>query len=157
MQFPVYIQGMEGQQVTILAPTVTTGPKLLVNGMPAMPGAVKNEYVLQLNTGQQVIAHVTPGFFDPAPKLTINGYPIAVARPFQWYEWMIMCVPLILIGFGGALGGGLGAAAAVANGFVLRSTMPAALRYLAAMGITAVAIVGYLIVAAAFAVAIHRH
>jgi len=155
MQYPVYIQGMEAQRVSVQLPGMFTGPKLLVNGSPVMRGYAKNQYVLVLDSGQQVIAELKPGFVDPIPKMNINGYPIVIAPPFQWYEWIWACAPLVMIGIGGAIGGFLGAMAAVSNGLLLRSNLHPALRYLASGAVTLVSLLLFIAAVAALKTAIH--
>ena len=137
--YPVYVRGMEGQQVDVLLPGFASGPKLLVNGVPASPGMAKNQYLLVTNDGQQLVAQLKPGFVDPIPKMTINGYPILIAEPFQWYEWIWACAPFGLICMG-ALGGAIGGFATVANGMLLRADLPVPTRYLLSGLVSAAAV-----------------
>lgn len=157
MQYPVYIQGMENQQVSVQLPGLFTGARLLVNGSPVMRGPAKNQYVLILDSGQQVMAELKPTFVDPIPKMNINGYPIIIAPPFQWFEWIWACAPLIMVGIGGAIGGFLGAAAAVSNGLLLRSSLPPVIRYLASGAVTVASVLVFAVAIAAFKAAIHDH
>ena len=70
--YPGYVRGMEGQQVDVLLPGFASGPKLLVNGVPASPGMAKNQYLLVTNDGQQLVAQLNAAainFFVAPPKI----------------------------------------------------------------------------------------
>lgn len=89
--------------------------------------------------GEPVLVSLVGGSLDPVPKVRIRGEVHEVVDPLSWYEWGAAGFPLALATVGGALGGGLGAAAMVLNTRVLRSDISPAMRYVAcgAIGVAA--------------------
>jgi len=157
MQYPIFIQGMEGRNILLVPPTWTKSAQIIVDGYVAPVGVVKNQRILVLNSGQQIVAELAPQYFDPLPKLSINGFQIPYAQPFAWYDWIVVGSPMLLIFAGGFLGGLIGGFGAMTNGVILRSSLPAALRYIFALGLGGAAWIVFAICALAFQGMLHHH
>ncbi len=95
-------------------------------------------FTVKDSAGQPVLVQLKGFFFDPIPQVLIGGQTIVLARPFAWYEYLLMVLPLVLIPLGGALGGLCGAIAVYVNAQVLRMQQPAAVR----LGLAFLVIVG---------------
>ncbi|HTR43629.1 MAG TPA: hypothetical protein VMH87_18615 [Pseudomonadales bacterium] len=84
-----------------------------------------------------------PVIQQPKPKLT-------------WYQYAWIGWPLIMVAVGGAIGGGLGGAAAAINYKVFQKTQNAVLRYVWTGLISVAAVMLYLVIATALYMAIHK-
>jgi len=91
---------------------------------------------------------------DFVPSLEINGTKHTIVEKLAWYQYAVASLPLILIFIGGAIGGAVGAGAAIFNLQALRSASPAYINYLKVIGITVLAFILYYIVAYLFFVLI---
>ncbi|RYG58993.1 hypothetical protein EON80_26240 [bacterium] len=89
----------------------------------------RNEFLLRQNDGREVMVRVKPKFPDPAPLIEINGQTIRSARPLSVFEWIWAGLPLVLLALGGAIGGGIGAFAAISNITIIRDDSKGLLRY----------------------------
>jgi hypothetical protein len=85
-------------------------------------------------------------FYDPVPEAHVDGEPILLAKALTPWEYVVACIPMLLIFGGGLLGGIFGVAAMVANISMMRSERPAGLRIAFCAGITLMAFVGYVLV-----------
>ena len=72
-----------------------------------------------------------------------------------WYQYLIAALPLGLL-VGGALGGGLGAAAAYSNIFLFRSQLRPIAKHSAVLAVTFGAILIYIIIASLLQGALQR-
>lgn len=66
--------------------------------------------------------------FTGTPIVQFNGREIEAARRLKGYEWFLSAVPLILIFFGGALGGFAGVVGMLINKRLFRSKLPVAVK-----------------------------
>jgi len=128
MNYPVKIEGFEGQNIEVRAAGLLSGAKLFVNDEQAPKASSRSGMTLRRNDGREVVATWRPNFLD-IPNLTIDGKAIQVAPALKWYEWIWNGLPLALIGFGGMLGGVLGAIAFGLNTRIFRSSQNALLKY----------------------------
>ena len=134
MEYTVDAPEFGDRHVTVQTSTLVSGPKLMVDGMPAT-------YVVPGANGQTVPVKLKGGF-DPIPSVEVAGRVIRLAPPLQWYEYVWACLPLALIAMGGALGGAIGGATAWINMTLFRSQANPAARY----GLSALATVGAFVV-----------
>lgn len=149
---PIAVAGFESQRLAVQMGGAFGTSKLWVNGQLANPAAKKGRYLLQRDDGTQVEAYFKGAFPDPAPLLVVGDQKIRFAAPLAWYEWAWAALPLVLIGIGGAIGGGLGAVAATINVGFFRSEKPTIVKYL----LSAVVSFAAFLVWALIASAIHR-
>jgi len=129
MQHSIQAEGFEGRQVIFESSGWFAGPRLLIDGQPASKGPKRGQFLLRRNDGVDVIAQLRGAFVDPIPQVIIDGRPIKIAEALPWYVWAWSGLPLVLLFMGGALGGGLGAAAMAINGRVFRADMHTALKF----------------------------
>jgi hypothetical protein len=139
MEYPVEAPEFGDRHVTVQTSTLVSGPKLLVDGMPATKQG--GAYMVPVANGQTIPVKLKGGF-DPIPAVEVAGRVIRLAPPLQWYEYVWACLPLALIAMGGALGGAIGGATAWINMSLFRSQANPAARY----GLSAVATIGAFVV-----------
>ncbi len=181
MATPVSLPGFEGRTLTVESSVWSGQPRLTLDGIPIKPtsqtGVIvnqaeapisppapgvkpakgkRNEFVLRQNDGREVLVRVKPAFPDPAPMLEVNGQTIRTARPLTPFEWIWAGFPLVLLALGGAIGGGIGAFAAVTNISLIRDESKGALRYVLCAIITFFAFVAYFSLAVALQALLKR-
>jgi hypothetical protein len=123
-------------------------PKILVNGQPAISGKDKNQFIVKSETGiETTIDLKATNLFDIVPTVELNGSSIKIVKPLAWYECVVIALPLILIGIGGAIGGVVGAIAVTFTRSVMRSNLNPAIRYAASIGVTFIAIIVWFMLA----------
>jgi hypothetical protein len=148
MNYPVTLEGFEGQTIEVQSPGTFSGYKLLINGQPAPDGPKRGQMLLRRNDGTQVIATWKAQLlgFD-VPQLVVDGKPIALEEPLKWYEgvWSGWSVLLLLVG--GALGAVAGFIAFSVNVKIFRSSLGGVEKYLLTAAISAAAVMAYLVVA----------
>ena len=146
MNYPVKVEGFEGQNVEVRAAGLLSGAKLFVNGQEAPKASSRGGMTLRRNDGREVVATWKPNFVD-IPNLSIDGKAIQVVPALQWYEWIWNGLPLGLIGFGGMLGGILGAIAFGLNTRIFRSSQNALLKFGLTGAVSVAAFVVFFVVA----------
>ena len=129
MSYPVKLPGFEGQELVVEPAGLFSGPKLLVNGQPAPKGKGRGEMFIRRNDGKDVPVVFRNNFLD-VPALMVEGKPLDLVEPLKWYEWVWNALPIVMIFFGGALGGLIGALAVTFNLKVFRSSKNVMLKYL---------------------------
>jgi hypothetical protein len=116
-------------------------PKILVNGILAPQGKDKNQFIIKSETGIETIVDLKiTNLFDIVPTVELNGSPVKVVKPLAWYEYVVIALPLVLIGIGGAIGGMIGALAATVTRSIMRSNLNPIMRYAASVGVTIIAV-----------------
>ncbi|EOC2780483.1 hypothetical protein O5903_00310 [Escherichia coli] len=66
---------------------------------------------------------------DPIPTIVIDGERISLASPMTWYEYVLLCLPFLLIFIGGAIGGFVGIVGAMINASIIRGQGSIVARY----------------------------
>ena len=131
---PIPLAGFEGRGLSLRQPGFWTGVALLCDGAPVpRQGGV---YALKDNAGAAVALKFRRTPFDPIPKIDANGQVIVLAPPLAWYDYVLIILPIGLVGIGGIIGGVCGAMGAYFNTQVARLPLPAPLRILIALGVT---------------------
>ncbi len=150
MSYLANIEGFEGQKIKATV-SFWTGAKLFVNGVPAPRGLRRGEMILQRNDGRPVYARWRPQILGlDVPQLIIDGKTINFADPLNWYQWVWSALPILLVFFGGLLGGVAGIIAFSINTGIFRSTMTGNLKYVVTGVVSILAIVIYLVVGTVF-------
>lgn len=100
------------------------------------------------HNGDIVKAYPKATFPDIIPVLEINNLKYNIVEKLKWYQAVLAVMPFTLafIG-GGALGGGIGAVAALLNLQVLRNEKLGKIRYLYVVNITIAAYAAYFFLA----------
>ena len=80
-------------------------------------------YEIKLSDGSVRKMYLKSVFYDYIPKVEINEEEILLARKLFWYEYVLSCLPLVLLA-GGALGGVLGVIGVFSNMRIFRSEFP---------------------------------
>ncbi len=146
METILKLSGFEGQNVEFKGKGVFGTPTLYINGQPQKP--VRRRYELRDTQGRLIEVKVKPSYFDIYPKLEVDGKVYATARPFTWYEYIWIGLPLSMIAFGGAIGGGLGGAASYINVYLFRSRLNGVLKYLFAALVSLVSFILWALIVA---------
>lgn len=135
----------DGRGLHLQTPGLFSGARLYVDG--ARVRKRNGGYLLRDNAGREVTAKLKATPFDPIPRVQIGEQVLRLAEPLGWYEYVWMCLPLGLLFGGGALGGGLGAAAAYCNALIFRSGYSTALKYLLTGLVTVGAVASFVVLA----------
>jgi len=147
MELAISHPGFEGQQLVVKTPGFFRGAQLLLNGTPVK--RQKGVYTVKNNSGADVPVKLR-ALFDPIPKVTIGEDVVQLARPLTWYEYAWMGLPIVLVFFGGALGGGIGAFAFYTSCKIFRSAQSNFAKY----GLTGLVSVGAVAIFLVLAIAI---
>ena len=157
MRYPVPVEGFRQRPVELETAGLLSGARLLQNGEPAAKGPKRGSFTLIRDDGTEVVARVRPSFLvDPVPAIQIGDQQVRVVRAFQWYEIAWLGLPILLVFVGGAIGAGVGFAAAIVNASIMRSDRPAVLRYLQIGGVSVLAVVAWIVLAAVLLRALGR-
>lgn len=148
MQYPITVDGFDGQNIVVESAGMMSGPKLLVNGQPAPKGPRRGQFMLRKNDGSDVVAGWKAGLntMGGVPQLVVGDEVITITEPLKWYEIVWSALPLALIAFGGLIGALVGAIAFTVNSKIFRSEQSTAIKFLMSGGVTAVAGVIYFVV-----------
>jgi len=156
MSYAPKIEGFEQQNIQVEV-SFWTGPKLLVNGLPAEKGPKRGEMLLLRNDGRQVIATWKPQFLGlDVPQLLVDGTTITLVEPLKWYQWIWGGWPVALLFMGGALGAIAGLLSFVINAKVFRANINEVLKYAITGMVAIAAVVAYFVVALAFSILLNR-
>jgi hypothetical protein len=121
LQLAVSIPGFTRQRVEVIPPGFFKGIQLLVNGKPVPRGARRGEYRLTDDKGQAVILKFRSQAFGlDYPQILVGGKFIDIVPPLKWYWWALAAIPLLLVTFGGGLGGLIGLIAVWINVRLIR-------------------------------------
>ena len=74
------------------------------------------------------------------PQLAVGKQIINIVAPLKWYQWALAILPVLLVTFGGALGGLIGLIAAWINIRLLRQSWHWLARLGATLGVTLLAV-----------------
>lgn len=149
MGYPVKLPGFEGQELVVEPAGFFSGPKLTVNGQPAPKGKGRGEMLIRRNDGKDVPVVFRNNFLD-VPALMVEGKPLDLVEPLKWYEWVWNALPIVMIFFGGALGGLIGALAVTFNLKIFRSLQNPLMKYVLTGALGVGAFILYLFAATLF-------
>ena len=77
-------------------------------------------FLIPAKTGN-IKGYPKSSFPDFAPSIVIDGQKHLVASKLEWYQFTLAALPVLLVFFGGAMGGALGIAATIFNFQAFRS------------------------------------
>lgn len=134
LDYSLPIPGFEDKEVLIRL-SYWVGPKLFVDGKKIKPIQknilTKNrEFVLTSNFGKPVNIKLKHRLLDIVPKVYIDGFEFEIGRQLNVWEYIWICLPLILVFIGGALGGIIGTIAIYSNSILIRKPNRIFLKYL---------------------------
>lgn len=107
------------KRLSVEAATFFAGPKLLLDGVVLKRKG--GRYLVASDSAQELPIKILYNFLDPIPKVKIGDGTLELAKPLQWYEYVWIGIPMLLVFAGGALGGFVGAGSTVVNGRIFRS------------------------------------
>ena len=102
MRYQIILKGFEGRTIEVQPPGLLSGAQLLLDGEPAPRGANRGEMLLRRNDGKDVVVKFK-GFFLDVPNLVVDGEVIQVVQPLKWYQWVWICLPLLIMIRGGII------------------------------------------------------
>ena len=152
MRIPINHPAFKTRHLSVEAASFLTGPKLLLDGV--LVKRKGRSYLVGSDAGQEVPVKVLYNFLDPIPKVKIGEESIELAKPLQWYEYVWIGIPMLLVFAGGALGGFVGAGSTVVNGRIFRSDRGALSKYALAAVTTVAGIAVFFVIAIAIQIAI---
>ena len=144
MRIPLEINGISGS--LDVEPAGWFRPaRLLFNGQLAPKGPKRSQYLIAGEDGINRLVQLKQVFIDPVPKVLLDGEVIQLVEPLSIFQWIWSALPIILIFFGGAIGGGIGGAAFWINTRIFRSEMSITEQYILVGLVSAIAVTVYLI------------
>jgi hypothetical protein len=149
---PLAIQGLAGA-VVLTSGFLSNKYSITVGGLPATQTG-RGRYSLPAAGGGTVEATVRSGFADPYPTLEINGVKHRSGPPVPLALRVLALIPILLIGFGGLLGGLIGALGVMVNLAVASLPRSAVVKALLMLGVLVVVVVAWIVVAGAIGLAI---
>ena len=130
MDYPINLEGFEGQAIMVRLPGLIKSAELWVDGQPAPPGAKRGQYRLTRNDGTPAAVAFKFSLIDSVPRLAIDGTTVDPIGPLPWYE-LIWSGLVMLVAFAGGLDGLLvGLLAFWFNARIFRSDITGARRYI---------------------------
>jgi hypothetical protein len=134
MEYGVVHPFFERRQLAVRTAGLFKGSVLLLDGQPMK--AKMGRYVIKNDAGDDTAVRI-----DATPA-------------FSWHEYAWIGIPVLLVFVGGALGGGLGVAAAYSNSRIFRSDRGTGTKYLLTGLTTVAALVAFLVLATAIQIAL---
>jgi hypothetical protein len=128
--------------------SVWTGKAKLLMDNTALERSKEKGKPFLIPRGDGVVVKAFPRqrFPDMVGVLEIDGKKYDTVKKLQWYEITIGSIPFLLVA-GGAIGGGIGAAAAMVNYSILRGETSASSKYLKIAGVCVLAFLAYALIA----------
>ncbi|HEY1425606.1 MAG TPA: hypothetical protein VGF50_02935 [Caulobacteraceae bacterium] len=149
---PINYPGFEGRGLALRPSGFVQGAAIISDGKAATRKG--RTFTLSDNAGAPVTFRLKGNILDPIPAVVVGDQTIRLARPFAWYEWVWVVLPLVLVPLGGGLGGLCGGVAMLVNARLLRSARPAWVRYGLGTLVIGAAVAAFLVLGVALRVAI---
>lgn len=134
------------------------GFKLLVEGKEVKRATTPGKPFLvpKVGTTGSTRVEVKTGGLDFIPKVSVDGKPLVIAPPLPGWQQGVALLPFAMVFFGGAIGGALGAAAAMINIQIFHKKADLGLKLVLTTVVTAGAVVVYVVIAGLVQGAIRR-
>jgi hypothetical protein len=123
------------------------GLRVLVDGIPAPKGSKRGQFILKDNNRFKVVVQLRQVLLDPVPQPIIDNQVVKVVEPLNIFQWIWSGLPLVLLVLGGLIGGAVGELTFCINTRVFRSDMSAVEMYILTGIFTAIAVIGYIVIA----------
>lgn len=132
--FTVEPPGFENRKMTIRL-SHWRAAKIYIDGEQLIPikkrlFSMNREFNVVSNYGKNVSIRLKQIPLDLVPTMYIDGQVYPIARTLTIWEYIWICIPLILMFIGGAIGGLLGGVATYSNSILIRKIKNILLRYL---------------------------
>lgn len=141
VEHPFFIR----QRLVVRSAGFFKGPMVLVDGVETK--LVKRKGEIENDEGKLVAIELKGTFLDPIPVIVLDGQTIRLAKPLEWYEYAWMCLPILLMFMGGALGGFIGGFAAMSSSRIFRSERSTVVKYVVTGLVSVAAFLVYLLLA----------
>jgi hypothetical protein len=129
MDIPVVIDGFKSRAISLRPRGLfSLAPKILVDGQPVRRTGYG--YTISDDSGRSVEFRIRHRFWDPVPDLMVADQRVELLPPFKTHEHLWVCLPILMVTFGGLLGGACGAVGIGFNYAVFRRARHPALKYL---------------------------
>lgn len=136
MELSVKHPRFQGKKLSVRTRTMFKSPSLLIDGIEQKKlKGLKRRYQLEDDNGSQAIVEIK-SLIDPIPTIIIDGEKIQLAPPMAWYEYVLSCLPILLIFFGGAVGAFVGIVGATINASIIRGKGSVVARYVYTLLVT---------------------
>jgi hypothetical protein len=149
---PLVIAGLAGPVVLAFG-FLGTKFSITVGGRPATRTG-RGRYSLPAAGGGAVEATVRSGLLDAYPTLEIDGVKHRTGPMVPLPLRVLALVPIVLVGFGGLVGGLIGALGVMVNMAIARLPASAVVKALLMLGVLVVTVVVWIVVAGAIGLAI---
>jgi hypothetical protein len=154
MRIEVKHPAFKTRRLAIETASLFAGPQLFVNDVLQKRKA--GLCTIASDSGQELPVKVIYNFLDPIPKVKIGDGTLVLAKPLQWYEYLWIGIPMLLVFAGGALGGLIGAGSTVINGRIFRSDRSSSAKYGLAAVTTIAGTVTFFVIAVTIQIAMHK-
>ncbi|HEX6454598.1 MAG TPA: hypothetical protein VF060_34695 [Trebonia sp.] len=151
---PIAIDGVAGP--VVVATNAFWGRHVVTVAGQTVPHVGKRQYALPGADGVTVHATLRSRLADPYPALWVNGIQHRTGPKVPVVLQVLALLPIALVSIGGALGGVIGALGVMANLAIARTRIPSAGKAPIMIGIGLVAVLVYLVIAAALRGAINH-
>lgn len=149
---PITYPGFEGRGLALRPMGFVKGAAIVSDGEAAERKG--RTFTLADNAGAPVTFRLKGNILDPIPAVVVGDQTIRLARPFAWYEYVWVVLPIALVVVGGLLGGVCGGVAMLVNARILRSAQPAWARYGLGVLIILAAVIVWLVLTTLLSLAI---
>ncbi|WP_410750980.1 hypothetical protein [Citrobacter sp. U14242] len=151
MEIAIKHPRFQGKKLSVSTRTIFKNPSLLIDGIEQkkMKG-LKKRYLLEDDNGSPAIVEIK-SVIDPIPTIVIDGEKIPLAPPMTWYEYVLLCLPFLLIFIGGAIGGFVGLVGAMINASIIRGQGSVIARYGYALLVTIISYLVFFVIASVIA------
>lgn len=148
----------DGPEIEVIDSVWSIHPKVYVNQKQVESLKEKGRPIpVVLADGTIKKIFITDGLPDFTLHIWVDGKQLPLFRKLHIWEYIIAYSPLILLSLGGAIGGGLGAAAAITNLKILRLNCWGILRVILMFAVIFIAITLFNIWAPAAREFIYKH
>lgn len=151
MEIAIKHPRFQGKKLSVSTRTIFKNPSLLIDGIEQkkMKG-LKKRYLLEDDNGSPAIVEIK-SVIDPIPTIVIDGEKIPLTPPMAWYEYVLLCLPFLLIFIGGAIGGFVGLVGAMINASIIRGQGSVIARYGYALLVTIICYLVFFVMASVIA------
>jgi hypothetical protein len=129
------------------------GPRIVIDGSE-VKGRWRR-FLVRNNRGEEVTIRLISNHIDPIPKVMIGSTAIQLARPLEWYEYVWIGLPILLMFHGGFLGAVCGILAIRLSADIFRGSGAKAKRFLQTGMVSLASVAAYLVLSFAFLQLIH--
>ena len=92
---------LEGLDLKYILPTAFKSGKMVLNNEEIK--GKRGKFIIQ-NKGEEVEVKIRANIIDTIPKVEVNGEKVLLAEPLKWYQYVWMCLPILMVINGGFIG-----------------------------------------------------